>query len=202
MYYRLNSTRSILLVFGLLTSGSGCQVLNIPSYRVDAPGRLRGADVAGYSQVGCEFDDPMHTPNSVGCLVDQDCPPGFFPPLGGWMDCGLPVPAWYADWRAKKDLPEPAPYPRFHPLPTRPMFQPRPVSDISQWGASMAAPIPYGQLPTAEAGSLPWSRFQSPPSVEVQQPQPGELPVPNLAPPLAPEPLPLPAEVSPRRLPR
>lgn len=202
MYNRLYSTRSILLVFGLLTSGSGCQILNIPSYRVDSPGGLHGAGGVGYSRVGCDFDNTMDTPNAVGCLTEQDCPPGFFPPLGGWMHCGLPVPAWYAEWRAKKDLPEPAPYPHFHPLPTRPMFQPCPVSEINQWGTSMAAPTPYGQLPTAEAGSLPWSRLESPPTAEVQRQQPGHLPAPNLAPPLAPEPLPLPAEVPAQRLPR
>lgn len=202
MHNRLNSTRSILLVFGLLASGSGCHVLNIPSYRADAPNGIFGADGAGYSHAGCEYGESMGASDSAACITEGDCPPGFFPPLGGGAHGGLPVPACYAEWRAQKNLPEAAAYPRFHPLPTRPMFQPRPVSEVSQWGASLTAPTPYGQLPAAEAGSPPWNRLESTPSGGVPLSHAGLRPAPNLAPPLAHEPLPLPAEIPAQRLPR
>ncbi len=97
----------ILVLFWTLTSGSGCQVLNIPSYRADSC-----SSAASYSPA------EVVGPNAA-------CPPGFLPPLPAWIHAGVPVPGWWAEWKAKKDLPEPAPYPRFQPLPTRPMFSPQ-----------------------------------------------------------------------------
>lgn len=139
----------ILLVFGLLTSGVGCQVLPIPSYRADsgwptsydsAGYNSAGYDSAGYDSANCH--SASYPPSSAGgyhtaylgaaasesenydgsCATD--CPPGFFPPMQLWQGAGVPVPGWWAKWRAQRELPDPAPYPRFHPLPTRPMFQP------------------------------------------------------------------------------
>ena len=152
MHNRLNTTRSILLVFGLLASGSGCHVLNIPSYRADAPGGMCGANVASYNYAGCEMGDPESASSPTGYMTDGDCPPGFFPPLGCCAHGGLPVPACFAAWKAKRDLPEPAPYPRFHPLPTHPMFQSPPTLGVGQRGASTIASPQYGQLPSEMPG--------------------------------------------------
>ncbi len=187
MNHRLNSTRSILFVFGLLTSGNGCQVLNIPSYRVDSANGLSVADAAGYRSPPCETGAP-----EGACALDEGCPPTFLPPQGALAHCGLPVPAWYVKWRTQRDLPEPAPYPHFHPLPTRPMFQPQPNSGPILWGESPTATMPYGQLPAAgpkgrlegsglEGSGLEYSgrggRPEAPPSVGAQRSP--VAPVPN-----------------------
>lgn len=57
----------------------------------------------------------------------------------------LPMPGWLARWKAEKDLPKPPPAPRFHPLPTRPMFEPQPTADavVGTPGESSC----YGTLP-------------------------------------------------------
>jgi hypothetical protein len=94
--------RTILFLLLILPSLIGCHVLHIPSYRV-------AGDAMGNSDYG-------------------DCPPGT---CGGGMIGGLPIPAlptpgWLAKWKEKRELPDPPNYPRFHPLPTRPMFDPRP----------------------------------------------------------------------------
>ena len=213
MNNRLNTTRSILLVFGLLTSGSGCHVLNIPSYRADSPAGLGGACSSNRELTGGETGQPGSLSSSLsggdGCTVEQECPPGFFPPLPAgffsscrdWSPVSFPVPAWWAEWRAKKDLPEPPPYPRFHPLPTRPVFQPRPVSADQQWGEELLAPAPYGQLPAPEAGRVPWSSLGGAEGGAARV-APGVTSSPSLAPVLGPEPLPVPTELPPRRLPR
>ena len=151
-----SSPISILLVLGLLTSGGGCQVLHIPSYRADSSG-------AGYCSV------TGTTPAELG-LAAAECPPGFLPPLPplpAWTHRGVPVPGWWAKWRAKEDLPDPAPYPRFHPLPTRPMFSSHPqASTLGQnttgqnttYGWSDSIPpqgaTNYGQLPPPTPGGV------------------------------------------------
>ncbi len=58
----------------------------------------------------------------------------------------LPLPGWLARWKAEKDLPKPPDSPRFHPLPTRPMFRPAP--------ATVDAGC-FGELPAREAWNLP-----------------------------------------------
>lgn len=198
MNNRLNTTRSILLVFGLLTSGSGCHVLNIPSYRADAPTGLCGGYADNYAAIGGTTTVPMELSDAAECTSEVACPPRFFPPLPSWPHIAFPVPAWWAEWRAKQDLPEPAPYPRFHPLPTRPVFQPRPVSADHQWGEGLLAPTPYGQLPAAQAGMVPWGSLGGG-AAQVQPEMPQN---PSLAPALGPEPVPVPAELPARRLPR
>jgi hypothetical protein len=50
----------------------------------------------------------------------------------GLQGMAVPVPGCYADWRAKRDLPEGPERASFHPLPTRPMFQPRPIDQGSR----------------------------------------------------------------------
>jgi hypothetical protein len=59
----------------------------------------------------------------------------------------LPLPGWWARWKAERDLPKAPASPRFHPIPTRPMFSPAPAS---------VSPGRFGQLPSNDA----WNSFQ------------------------------------------
>ncbi len=68
----------------------------------------------------------------------------------------IPVPGWFARWKAEKKLPKPPLAPRFHPLPTRPMFQAGPSPDFAGGTAS------YGTLPPAQA----WNRVETIPAVQ------------------------------------
>lgn len=93
---------SILLVCAMLATAPGCQVLGIPSCRVDGgDGRV-------------VYDDFYEGPRNDG--LDGSLPRPL-PPLP-------PLPGWLGRWKKQSDLPVPPPYPRFHPLPTRPMFSP------------------------------------------------------------------------------
>ncbi len=58
----------------------------------------------------------------------------------------VPLPGCLARWKAEKKLPKPPESPRFHPLPTRPMFQPAP----SQFTAGGPEAVCYGKLPAPE----------------------------------------------------
>ncbi len=96
-----------LAVMGL----SGCHVIGLPSYRYDA------ATTGQASSMNCE--NGYCTQDSV----TEDCQGGILPPMPGWL----------AEWRMrrqqKEDLPEAPEFPRFHPLPTRPVFEARPGDD-------------------------------------------------------------------------
>lgn len=41
----------------------------------------------------------------------------------------IPIPSCLSRWHNKESLPEAPPYPRFHPLPTRPIFSPAIMGD-------------------------------------------------------------------------
>lgn len=64
----------------------------------------------------------------------------------------IPVPGCYYDWQAKRNLPEGPDGASFHPLPTRPMFQPT-SSSSGSWqieGGPTGSPsggCNYGQIP-------------------------------------------------------
>lgn len=126
---------SIVLVCLMLASGSGCQVLGIPSYRADAP--------TGFSSVGS--DTGFH----AGQLASSPaaCPPGILPPKPTWL---CQKPAWLqklCDKHHKEDLPEAPEYPRFHPLPTRPMFAPRPQPQGIAQQPNTTILLPEGMIP-------------------------------------------------------
>jgi len=72
----------------------------------------------------------------------------------------VPMPGWLARWKAEKHLPKPPESPRFHPLPTRPMFQP-PAS--AQFSGGAAEAVCYGKLPLPET----WNAAESVPAVPV-----------------------------------
>ena len=124
----------ILLVYALLATSTGCQMLGIPSYRADSGGLGHHLDahLAEHSpaQMVCDgnscYEVVMDESGGMGA-------PRVLPPLPGWL----------GRWHTKKDLPEAPEYPRFQPLPTRPMFSPAPGSAESAIG--------YGDLPATES---------------------------------------------------
>lgn len=55
---------------------------------------------------------PSQRYSDTGC--QPSCPSGPVP--------ALPLPGCLAEWHAEKELPKAPAFPRFHPVPTRPMF--------------------------------------------------------------------------------
>ncbi len=228
MKYGTSQLFTILLLSLVLTSGSGCHVLQIPSYRasvVDRSADQESSVVDRSADQESEAYSFSHSHNSLAacsdpscsdpsCLQLDACPPGLFPPLPAWGHSTWACPGWYTAWRARRDLPDPPPYPRFHPLPTRPMFQPPATDYVSsssglppnavpweqRWesppSASNPAPV-YGQLPGGEAGGALWQRSRPlAPLGEssggvVPLPSPAPTPAPDLIPESLPSPLPL-----------
>jgi hypothetical protein len=117
----------ILLVSAVLATASGCQVLGIPSYRADS-GQLAGHQSPQMVCVGDSCSEVM-----VGEGEEMLGAPRVLPPLPGWL----------GRWHAKKNIPEAPDHPRFHPLPTRPMFSPAP--------AGVEPVAGYGGLPATES---------------------------------------------------
>ena len=92
---------------------------------------------------GCQvLGIPSYRSDCVGGQIDScqsSCPPTVLPPL--------PImPAWLSRFH-RESQEEPPPYPRFHPLPTRPMFSPGPPNSSS--GANY---LPFNSNP--ELGSM------------------------------------------------
>ena len=133
--------RSTLLVLGLLTSG--CRVLSIPTYPLDAPSVYAAGDGC-CGETGGDFSYAGVTGD--GQAYVDGCPADWLSPLPQRHSVAWPVPKRWADWKARRDLPEPPAYPRFHSLPTRPMFQPQTPPSEPFWNGGQAAPT-YGGLP-------------------------------------------------------
>lgn len=93
------------------------------------------------------------------CAVEScESPPVVLPSMPAMP--AMPMPGWLARWKAEKDLPKPPEAPRFHPLPTRPMFQPQPSQDFSM-GAPGEAGC-YGTLPRAQS----WNGLEAVPAIQ------------------------------------
>jgi|LakMenE01Jun11ns_1017448.scaffolds.fasta_scaffold9946472_3 hypothetical protein len=133
-----------VLIASALLILSGCQALSIPSYRSD----VCQHKVAGnpYGQTSGESCD------SADC-DSQECQADGTPDAGYGQPCDyapvFPLPACLARYREREKLPEGPDRIRFHPLPTRPMFQPRPSTNLqAQYdGASGDLNAPYGSIP-------------------------------------------------------
>jgi len=69
------------------------------------------------------------------------------------QNLAVPVPACYAEWQAKRNLPAGPEGAVFHPLPARPMFQPRP-SDNELW-TSQAEVVAMGGVGVCDYGQMP-----------------------------------------------
>jgi hypothetical protein len=124
-----------LLLGLLLLQSSGCAVLQIPSYRVESQstevheGLSDDCDEVVEHELAEDTMDQIHWPT-------------------------LPTPKFIKRWKEHKDLPEGPQGIRFHPLPTRPMFQPRPTP-LHQPEAELTNPaceagVNYGALPQGQ----------------------------------------------------
>lgn len=94
---------------------------------------------------------------------DEECSerPGLIACMAPWQrlkarleNVAVPVPGCYADWQAKRNLPEGPERAAFHPVPTRPMFQPRPT-ELDPWASScvdasgtISGNCHYGRIPS------------------------------------------------------
>ena len=96
------------LNLGSETSMDG-SIANKSNYLLIAGGLILASCVSGCSLLGV----PSQRYADSGC--SQTCAGGPLPPLPGRL----------AEWQAQKELPVAPEYPRFHPLPTRPMFSPK-----------------------------------------------------------------------------
>ncbi|GAB5404704.1 MAG: hypothetical protein Aurels2KO_29350 [Aureliella sp.] len=116
------SALAIVLVCLIFSTCTGCHVLGIPSYRSGGGEQFPLESTCG-EPAGVCFDDSCSSISDEGAVVDQ-YRTGLLPPI--------PMPMWFANWKAKREfeeaLPEAPEFPRFHPLPTRPMFSPKPGS--------------------------------------------------------------------------
>ncbi len=89
---------------------SGCAVLSIPSYRAD-------------SYVGREHSTDASLPATE--VVDE-CDESRYAPV--FPVPAIPTPGFIKRWKEHRNLPDGPKGLKFHPLPTRPMFQPKPGS--------------------------------------------------------------------------
>lgn len=109
---------------------------------------------------------------------------------------------WFANWKAKRELekalPDAPEYPRFHPLPTRPMFAPQSDAgsqfypsaadpqahllgpEVNQIMAASQMPYEYGRMPAATE-SLPQMQYSQEllPDPHRSVAEPVDLPPPN-----------------------
>jgi hypothetical protein len=164
------------------SSLSGCAVLSIPSYRAghssapdwNQPGHLlpehtsvESCDAGSCTQGTCDM---------------AECADGNYEPVFPT----IPMPKCIERWKEHKNLPEGPNGLRFHPLPTRPMFTPRPATQAMAAGqvgaglqSSVAEPLgnsTYGKIPrgaqwtesTEPTGSL--QPGESPNAAEVKLP--------------------------------
>lgn len=145
--------KPIVLVLAFLASGSGCQMMNAPC-----------GGVASIDRFAC----------GVGSQCEACYPPGGNPEFDeftalevarrGWV-----LPGFGARWGREESVEASPPFPRFHPLPTRPMFEPwTPAAGdggIPSHGAGGPTPA-FGRLPRFEQ----WHATPSPPN--------GTIPVP------------------------
>ncbi len=96
-----------------LACQSGCAVLSIPSYRADS--------YAGGEHSMAE--------SSSGTAVLDECDEARYEPVFPVPALpAIPTPGFIKRWKEHKNLPEGPKGLKFHPLPTRPMFQPKPGS--------------------------------------------------------------------------
>lgn len=154
----------ILLVCCSFTTATGCQVLGIPSHRMNSAHHNPPAapitashefdSVAsgiGYSTQGdCSSDAGMQNAGmqKVGISANASCDgyrTGILPPI--------PVPNWFAKWHKDEEPPEAPGYPRFQPLPTRPMFSQPPRGEMliptdlpNSMKGNLLPPPRYGDL--------------------------------------------------------
>lgn len=126
----------------------GCAVLSIPSYRFDGGEHSQGTSSHQVCDDNCECED-------------------YAPVLPT-----LPTPKCLQRWKEHRNLPDGPKGLKFHPLPTRPMFQPKPG----------AAPLDLAWQCVSEAGTQ-FDSVSGSPSITTSdatimgtQPQYGQIP--------------------------
>lgn len=132
---------TLSMTLGLLYC-CGCATISIPSYRIHAVGQsghlaqnqLMESHIAESSCV--EGDGSECTVSSIqaseACDIAamDECDPNIYTPV--FPACTLPkvpTPRFWQRWKEYRNLPDGPDGLRFHPLPTRPMFQPKPADD-------------------------------------------------------------------------
>lgn len=101
-----------------------CQTAHLNGPRCCVAGE-RASSVPGSSTAGgCDDESTTYQGGLAGCVPEWAAWRGAIAPTR--PRCSWHTPQWWSRWRAKRELPEPPDYPRFHPLPTRPMFSPPP----------------------------------------------------------------------------
>lgn len=158
---------------------TGCLVdpMSVPFHSGSAAVGSVAAASRGHSCAGCATGwghssamNLQECPCGGGCCEGREYH-GCANPLeclrAGLQGMAVPVPGCYADWRAKRDLPEGPERASFHPLPTRPMFQPRPIDQYS-WSESAGNPAAnhfegcaYGNVPEGVEWHTQSGRFSS-----------------------------------------
>ena len=100
---------------------SGCTVV-APSTNVSEQGYFPAAGSTHPTLCCCA--DAFGGTEPPGLL---DSPNGYRPHFA--LPIAFPVPGFVTQWHARKQIPAAAPYPRFQPLPVRPMFAPTALPD-------------------------------------------------------------------------
>lgn len=118
---------------------NGCHGISIPSYRSDACG-CHGSSPYPQAQ---ENQIPSADQDSQQCCSQSVEDAGYGQPCD--YKPVFPLPACLARYRDRESLPEGPDRIMFHPLPTRPMFRPRPAAWQSQDHSDRG--VPYGSIP-------------------------------------------------------
>lgn len=121
---------AIVLVCLIFSTCTGCHVLGIPSYRSGGGEQFPLGHGCGDNYDECSGSSCGSISLDGNC--DTELRTGLLPPI--------PMPMWFANWKAKREfkkaLPDAPEFPRFHPLPTRPMFSPRPGTPTNHFSNS------------------------------------------------------------------
>lgn len=138
-----------------LACQSGCAVLSIPSYRAD-----------GYAA----SEHSMAASSSATVVIDECDETRYEPVFPVPSLPAIPTPGFIKRWKEHRNLPEGPKGLKFHPLPTRPMFQPKPGSapmnptwectDVPSDATNLQSPDQFGILPQRSQ----WSNVTQPES--------------------------------------
>lgn len=151
----------------------GCAALSIPSYRLnESAGYGHYDELANCDSTECEQAIADHQ-SSMASECDE---PSYSPMLPA-----LPTPKFVKRWKEQRNLPDGPKGVKFHPLPTRPMFRPKPGSTPfnPDW---MCDPLEASDLadsttmpsPTPNFGTIPqrsqWEQIRQAEGVQPSEP--------------------------------
>lgn len=132
---------------------AGCAVMSVPN--------------GPHHFTDCEPADGLRaTESCLNCPDSQNFTHSVLPSYSRWS---VPVPRCVANWHARRNIPAAAPYPRFHPLPVRPILSPVDAGSLpdSRWDSSWGSEIsndsavpPTTQLPAPASARVASNRYQ------------------------------------------